>query len=125
MYRPWSLRAARWAAFSVGLFRVLTADLDRRHDMATTLALCQDRPMLESDRGGGCQMGVDTGKLLHVVILKDDPVDYNKSHVVWIGTCREFSDLDALMERYSISTCVIDGMPETHATRAFADRHGG
>src|SRR5215475_13898227 len=29
------------------------------------------------------------------------------------------------MKRDHINTCVIDGMPETHATRAFADRHGG
>jgi hypothetical protein len=29
------------------------------------------------------------------------------------------------MQRFSIQRCVIDGLPETHATRAFAQRHRG
>jgi hypothetical protein len=29
------------------------------------------------------------------------------------------------MTRYDVWRCVIDGLPETHATRAFAQRHGG
>jgi len=100
------------------------ADLDRRLDMASSLALCTDRPMLESAKGD-CTMGVDTGKLLHVVILQNDTKNENAHHVVHLGTYRELSDLDALMERYSIHRCVIDGLPETHATRQFADRHVG
>ena len=42
-----------------------------------------------------------------------------------LGVYREFSDLDAVMSRYGVFTCVIDGLPETHATREFAKRHGG
>jgi hypothetical protein len=29
------------------------------------------------------------------------------------------------MERFGVMRCVIDGLPETHATRAFAERHRG
>jgi hypothetical protein len=28
------------------------------------------------------------------------------------------------MEKFEITCCVIDGLPETHATREFAKRHG-
>ena len=29
------------------------------------------------------------------------------------------------MERFNVVACVIDGLPETHATREFADRFPG
>ncbi len=29
------------------------------------------------------------------------------------------------MERFQVERCVIDGLPETHATREFARRHAG
>ena len=34
-----------------------------------------------------------------------------------------FADLGPLLERYQVETCVIDGLPETHATREFARAH--
>ena len=34
-----------------------------------------------------------------------------------------FEELDSLMEQFHIYRCVIDGLPETHATREFARRH--
>ena len=34
----------------------------------------------------------------------------------------DFSDLDTLMKRFGVERCVIDGLPETHATRDFARR---
>jgi hypothetical protein len=36
---------------------------------------------------------------------------------------REFEDLDEFIKRFHIDHCVIDGMPETHPTRAFAKRN--
>jgi len=69
-------------------------------------------------------MGVDTGKNLHVVILwGDDDGDSKKEHLIFLATCRDFSELDILMEQFHIRLCVIDGLPETHATRDFARRH--
>jgi hypothetical protein len=34
-----------------------------------------------------------------------------------------FEELSALRRRFSIARCVIDGLPETHATRDFAREH--
>ena len=82
--------------------------------------------MLERSKES-CVMGVDTGKALHAVILMDDDTDdeFERHHLVHLGIYREFEQLDELMERYRIDRCVIDGMPETHATREFAERHRG
>ncbi len=100
------------------------ADLERRLDMMSVLSLCSDVPMRESSRRE-CSMGVDTGKDLHVVILREDFEEYENQHLVHLAVCHDFSELDALMERFSVDVCVIDGLPETHATRAFAARHRG
>jgi hypothetical protein len=99
-------------------------DLERRLDMASVLSLCTDAPMLEECKAP-CVMGVDTGRALHVVILQPDDDDEKgeRHRLVHLGVYREFSDLDALMKRFRIDRCVIDGLPETHATREFANRH--
>ncbi len=99
------------------------ADLDRRLDPMTVLELCGDEPMLESSESF-CSMGVDTGKALHAVIVRYGLED-EKPRLVHLAVCSDFSELDALMNRFSVGRCVIDGLPETHATRAFAKRHGG
>jgi len=70
-------------------------------------------------------MGVDTGRALHVVILKADPNLTGPERLVFLGECHEFSELDELMKRFQIGNCVIDGLPETHVTREFALRHSG
>lgn len=102
------------------------SDLERRLDKMTVLAACTDETMLETTRST-CAMGVDTGKELHVVILKrDGPYEDNGPyHVIHLGKYHDFSEMDALMSRYAILYCVIDGLPETHATREFAHRHLG
>lgn len=100
------------------------ADLDRRLDIPTILALCGDAPMPETAKGY-CVMGVDTGKDLHAVILRGDDADWEKHHLVHAGVYQDFSELDALITRFSVVRCVIDGLPETHATREFARKHGG
>ena len=99
------------------------ADLERRLDVPTILALCGDAPMPETAKGY-CVMGVDTGKDLHAVILRGDDADWEKHHLVHAGVYQDFSELEALLTRFSVVRCVIDGLPETHATREFARRHG-
>ncbi len=98
------------------------ADLERRLDEMSVLGLCGDELMLENARFGSYAMGVDTGKLLHVVILKNARSDENR-HLVHLAICRDFEDLDGLMKAFRVSRCVVDGLPETHAARAFAQRH--
>ena len=107
------------------------ADLEHRLDMMTVISLCGDELMEEkAQERGNYSMGVDTGSELHVVILRaerrgadGDPT--GRQHLVYLGTCYDFTDLDELMKRFRISKCVIDGLPETHPTRAFAIRHRG
>jgi hypothetical protein len=97
------------------------ADLERRLDVPSVLALCQDLAPVEERHASLC-MGVDTGKQLHVVILRQtyEPV---QRALVHLAVCQDFAELDVLMKRFRISRCVIDGLPETHATREFAQRH--
>jgi Phage terminase large subunit (GpA) len=105
------------------------ADLERRLDAMTVLSLCTDQPLLDraDDRDAWYSMGVDTGRALHTVIVRTtctedrEPVE----SIVHLAVCRDFADLDALMERFQVGNCVIDGLPETHATREFAKRHRG
>ena len=101
-------------------------DLERRLDLSSVVSLCTDLPMLDkSDES--CVMGVDTGKALHVVILRQDDTDddYERYRLVHLGVYREFEQLSDLMQRFNVERCVIDALPETHATREFAKRHGG
>ena len=98
------------------------ADLERRVDPATVFSLVGDVSPWSEDLHLCC-MGVDTGKDLHAVILRQD---YNKKEpvtLIHLDICRDFAELDDLMERFQVRRCVIDGLPETHATRAFAKRH--
>jgi hypothetical protein len=94
------------------------ADLERRLDVPTVLALCRDgeAPL------GIHVMGVDTGKHLHVLVLRTNGYERWPGHVVHLQICATFEELHELMRRFRIQRCVIDGMPETHSTRDFA-RH--
>jgi hypothetical protein len=100
------------------------ADLERRLDVASVLALCAQSPLPESE-SGSCWMGVDTGKELHVVVLRPTEGDESTQAVVHLGAYHEFGELDGLLRKYHVDRCVIDGLPETHATREFAQRHRG
>lgn len=98
---------------------------DREHglDAMSVLSLCTDTPQLERIPRGSCVMGVDTGKHLHVVIIHDNDDSKNcQRRVVHVAICREFSELDRLMELFNVRRCVIDGLPEIHSTRDFTRR---
>jgi hypothetical protein len=100
------------------------ADLERRLDIMSVLSLCTDEPMLEEPKRI-CVLGVDTGRQLHAIVLQQDGMYWEKPHrIVHLAVCNEFSELDHLFDKFRITCCVIDGLPETHATRAFAKRHG-
>jgi phage terminase large subunit GpA len=105
------------------------ADLERRLDIMSVLALCSEAVMPARAEGaeptGTYSMGIDTGRQLHVVVLKTDPADRKRQHLVHLNVCQNFEDLDAILTRYRVTFCVIDGLPETHETRKFAERHAG
>ena len=101
------------------------ADTANRLTPSEVLACCGTELMLEAS-GEPCTMGVDTGRDLHVVIsrwLAGAGEDVRQ--VVFIGVARSYTELDGLIERFSVERCVIDALPEIHATRALAERHGG
>jgi len=99
------------------------ADTENRVDRSTVLACCGEDGMLEASEESCC-MGVDTGRDLHVVISRFLE-GHDRRRIVYLGVHREYGELDALMNRFSVGTCVIDAMPEIHATREFAARHAG
>jgi hypothetical protein len=102
------------------------ADLERRLDLSSVLGLCSEAVMPErADGAGTYTMGIDTGGQLHAVVLRMDDQDRNRQHVVHLSVCHTFEELDAILARFRVSFCVIDGLPETHATRQFAGRHPG
>ena len=78
--------------------------------------------------GLGCVMGVDQGNGLHLVI-KEPHEDSGLVFTVRVHhepmTDAIFSHLDYYMETYDVQCCIIDALPNTHAARAFAQRHQG
>jgi hypothetical protein len=87
------------------------ADLERRLDSASVLALCTDRPMLEA-ADGGTAMGVDTGSQLHAVVLQPERGDQAVKRVIHFQVCQSFEQLDDLMLRFQVQRCVIDGLDD-------------
>ncbi len=97
-------------------------DATNRLNVPEILALCGNE-LNASNNGGPCSMGVDQGKLLHVVIGKGH-VNYS-GRVIHVGIYTEWEELDRLMTVFNISRAVVDALPETRNARAFAERHKG
>jgi hypothetical protein len=75
--------------------------------------------------GAGATLSVLTG--MAIGVSEDSGISPIPLSTLFLhlGIYREFEQLDELMERYRIDWCVIDGMPETHSSRQFAERHRG
>ena len=90
---------------------------------------------LDAYAGQPCDMGVDVGLKLHVVIREHvhetvhdrDSFHHRRSarlpRLWFAGTVASFDELDALMERFHVKKAVIDALPETRLAAAFARRH--
>ncbi len=100
------------------------ADTSNRLDVGSVLACCGEKGLVAGSEDR-CTMGVDTGKELHVVISRFLPAGKGIREVVFMGTRHSYGDLDDLMARFNVGTCVVDALPEIHATREFASRHPG
>ncbi len=72
-----------------------------------------------------CWMGVDVGAKLHVRVNAPSPDVPGKMRAAYIGSVREWEDLDPLMRRFDVSRCVVDAEPEGHEARKFAQRFRG
>jgi hypothetical protein len=72
-------------------------------------------------------MGVDQGgsqkDLFHIVIGEKHPA--KKGKILFIGIEKGWSELDALMKRFNVGRCVIDGLPNQEDARLFAKRFPG
>jgi hypothetical protein len=95
---------------------------ENRLSVSDVLSLCSEQAILQNDTGP-CFMGVDVGRLLHVVIGKRH---WSKiGRIVYIGAVESFNDLNALMRQFKVSRAVIDALPETRKAREFAEQHQG
>jgi hypothetical protein len=102
------------------------ADTQNRVDRTTVLACCGDEPMWEAAPADtSCTMGVDIGKDLHVVISHRVGRTQEPRRIVYLGVHQHYDELDELIRRFRVRACVVDAMPEIHATRDFAGRHAG
>lgn len=66
---------------------------------------------------GPCAMGVDVGSTLHVVI--GCRISREQYKIVKVARVSKFEDVHDLADRYNVTNCVIDAMPETHKVREF------
>jgi len=63
-------------------------------------------------------LGCDVGRLLHVTII-------SQTKLLFVGDCKNFEELDSLMEEYNVKSGVVDALPETREAQKFADRFMG
>ena len=66
---------------------------------------------------GKCAMGIDVGKLLHIVI--GYRVSKEQYRIVKTVSVSNFEDVHDLARRFHVSNCVIDALPETRMVREF------
>jgi hypothetical protein len=97
-------------------------EAENRLTVEEVLALCGDCGIASQD-SGPCYMGVDQGRDLHVTIAKRHT--QKSVEVVHLAVFRDWEELDALMNRFSVVRAVVDALPEMRNARAFAQRHQG
>lgn len=68
-------------------------------------------------------MGVDVGSRYHYRIDSTGPDGMRAIRAM--GSVRQWSDLDALMQTYAVRLCVVDAMPEQHGAQDWAHKHRG
>jgi hypothetical protein len=66
---------------------------------------------------GPCGMGVDVGKILHVVIgIKETE---NRRRILKVARVDDFNDVHDLAQRFNVQSAVLDMEPETRMVREF------
>jgi len=84
---------------------------------------------IASSDPGPSFMGIDQGggeqDLFHIVIGKKHPAADKDGKIVHITIEKGWSELDALMQRFHVARCVIDGLPNQNDARKFAHRFPG
>jgi hypothetical protein len=100
----------------LGMAYIDAEDALTRQDV---LACCGLNPTIARHKGP-CAMGIDVGKVLHVVIgCKIAPKRFMILRVLEVSG---FSDVHDLAKKYNVKNCVIDALPETRVVRAFQEQ---
>jgi hypothetical protein len=80
---------------------------------------CCGQNLMTDQSHGPCAMGVDVGKILHVVIgLRPSE---KKLRVVKVARTSSFNDVHDLAQRFNVKSAIVDAEPETRAATAFKD----
>lgn len=87
----------------------------------SVLDKCRREYALGAPTQGNAVAGIDVGRLLHIVI-RDAGHEHRALH---IGTVQEFEDALALLKRFGVKVCVVDGLPETRKVREFQQHAAG
>ena len=146
LYRPWAnlpaMIAASQAETPAGRQAFHNSDLGEVFSppgaglILDAIDRCRRDYTLEEYAGQPCDMGVDVGLKLHVVIREHVHEVVKRPESVWrersdrpprlwfAQTVATFDDPDALMQRFAVRYCVIDALPETRLAADFARRHG-
>jgi hypothetical protein len=80
------------------------------------LACCGSNPM-PTRHSGPCAMGIDVGKLLHVVV--GCKVAAKQFKIIKTIELTDFTQVHDLAKQYNVKSCVIDALPETRTVREF------
>ena len=85
----------------------------------TDIYQCCGQDPLQVKETNPCAMGVDVGKLLHVVVGFKSREDVYE--LVYFARVSSFNDLHDIAKRFNVQCAVIDMEPETRAARKFQD----
>jgi len=83
----------------------------------TVLSKCKHDPMPPNWVRNQCAMGVDVGKVLHVVI--GYPLNDKQYKILKVARVSSFNDVHDLAKDFNVGVAVIDAMPETRKVRDF------
>lgn len=100
----------------LGMAYIDAEDALTRQDV---LACCGLNPVVTRHKGP-CAMGIDVGKVLHVVI--GCRIGRKRFKILRALEVSGFSDVHDLAKKYNVKNCVIDALPETRTVRAFQEQ---
>lgn len=87
------------------------------------LDACRREYALKPGTGGRAVVaGVDVGRVLHVVVR--EKLEDGSRQARYVGEVPGFEDLALILDRYGVSRCVIDALPETRKAREFQAGQG-
>ena len=103
------------------------SDRSEKLRKSDVLANCDDNEGLTTRHSGPCAMGVDVGKVKHVVIgIKTKEDRYEILRAVKIPEGREgWNQIGDLAKMYNVKSTVIDIRPYEDEARAYQMKHGG